>query len=76
MVQWHPTVLTRLAIVPQGIMNAYGVDIPRRGGKEVMYKEEDFVVQFPGCKVGPNRNCEKEMESYYKQWKATITREN
>ncbi|SLM33395.1 aspartate aminotransferase [Lasallia pustulata] len=55
-VQWHPTVLTRMAIVPQNIMNSYGIDIPSRGGQEVMYKEGDFLVSFPGCEDDPNRS--------------------
>lgn len=53
-------------------MNSYGVDIPSRGGKDVMYKDEDFIVSFPACELDPNRNCEKEMEPYYTRWKAAV----
>lgn len=70
-VQWHPTILTKLALVPQNILNSYGVDISSRGGKEVMYKDQDFVVRFPNCELDSNRNCENEMEPYYNQWHNT-----
>ena len=69
--QWHPTILTKLAIVPQNILNSYGSDIPSRGGKEVMYKEGDFIVRFPNCELDANRDCEREIEPYYNQWRTT-----
>lgn len=68
--QWHPTILTRLALVEQRLMNSYGIDISSRGGKEAMFKDDDFVVRFVNCELDNNRNCEKEMEPYYNQWKA------
>lgn len=70
-VQWHPTILTRLALIPQNLLNSYGVDISSRGGKEVMYKDNDFLVRFPNCELDSNRNCEHEMEPYYNQWRST-----
>ncbi|KAG6986417.1 hypothetical protein G7Y79_00095g101310 [Physcia stellaris] len=69
-VQWHPTILTKLALIPQRLLNSYGVDISSRGGKEAMFKDDDFVVRFVGCELDSNRNCEQEMEPYYNQWKA------
>lgn len=53
-------------------MNSYGVNIPARGGEEVMYKDKDFIVSFPGCEVERVRSCEKEMDPYYTQWKAAV----
>ena len=69
-VQWHPTILTKLALIPQRLLNSYGVDISSRGGKEAMFKDDDFVVHFVNCEPDANRNCEQEMEPYYNQWKA------
>lgn len=66
-VQWHPTVLSKLAIVPQNIINAYNT---AEKGKQV-FKTGDFVVRAPGClKNGEGRRtCEHELEGYRAQWK-------
>ncbi|KAG8530903.1 uncharacterized protein KY384_004260 [Bacidia gigantensis] len=45
-VQWHPTILTKLALVPLRILNTYNVDIATRGGQDVMYKRGDFLVRL------------------------------
>ncbi|KAL9608240.1 MAG: hypothetical protein Q9167_006909 [Letrouitia subvulpina] len=71
-VQWHPTILTKLALVPLRVMNSYGVEITSRGGKEVMYKDGDFVVRLVGCEADPNRSCEKEFDVFYNQWKQAL----
>ncbi|KAI4273195.1 MAG: hypothetical protein L6R35_006427 [Caloplaca aegaea] len=68
-VQWHPTILAKLAMIPQHLLNSYSVDIASRGGKDVMYKDGEFVVRLVGCELDQNRNCEKEMETYYEKWK-------
>ncbi|KAL8722433.1 MAG: hypothetical protein Q9181_007490 [Wetmoreana brouardii] len=70
-VQWHPTILTKLALIPQRLLNSYNVDIASRGGKDAMYKDGDFVVRLVACEADPNRNCEKEFEEYYDKWKAS-----
>ncbi|KAI4161761.1 MAG: hypothetical protein LQ342_004593 [Letrouitia transgressa] len=74
-VQWHPTILTKLALVPQRVINSYGVEIASRGGKEVMYKDGDLVVRLVGCEGDPNRSCEKEFDVFYNQWKRTVGKE-
>ncbi|KAL8936167.1 MAG: hypothetical protein Q9211_004318 [Gyalolechia sp. 1 TL-2023] len=71
-VQWHPTILTKLALVPQRLLNSYNVDIASRGGKDVMYKDGDFVVRLVACELYQNRDCEKEFELYYIKWKRSI----
>lgn len=38
-----------------------------------MYKEDDFVVRFIGCELDSNRNCEKEMDPFYEQWKKAVS---
>lgn len=45
--QWHPTILSKLAIVPQRFINAYSRD---KHGAE--YQDGDIVVRFPGCTSG------------------------
>ena len=68
-VQWHPTILTRLALIQQTLINSYSIDVASRGGKEVVYKEGDFIVRLVGCELDAQRDCEKEMEPVYQQWK-------
>ena len=74
-VQWHPTILTKLALVPQKILNSYNVDIPSRGGREVMYKKSDFVVRLVGCDLDAARNCEREFDQYYDEWKLQLEKD-
>ncbi|MCJ1408047.1 hypothetical protein MMC19_002120 [Ptychographa xylographoides] len=68
-VQWHPTILTKLSLIPQRTLNSYTVDIASRGGSEVTYLDGDFVVRAVGCERDPNRNCYEEMDPWYQQWK-------
>ena len=70
--QWHPTILTKLALVPLRLLNSYNIDIESRGGKEIMYKEGDFIQRLVGCELDQNRKCEREMDLIYQQWKTSI----
>ena len=45
--QWHPTILSKLAIVPQRLINSYSRD---KHGAE--YQDGDIVVRFPSCTLG------------------------
>jgi mannan polymerase II complex MNN11 subunit len=68
-VQWHPTILSKLAIIPQRTINAYG----KEGwtSKEGLYKDGDFVIRFAGCE-GTGRDCTKEAGQFSKQWRAVF----
>ncbi|EAW10520.1 putative alpha-1,6-mannosyltransferase subunit [Aspergillus clavatus NRRL 1] len=66
-IQWHPTVLARLALVPQRIMNAYSKD-SSTASVDGTYKDGDLIIRFFGCDSDPKRNCEKEMDPYYNLW--------
>lgn len=58
LVQWHGTVLARMALVPQRVMNSY-----TRGEGDEVYQDGDFVANFHGCdSPGVGRDCEKEAE--------------
>lgn len=72
-VQWHPTILTKLALTEQRLLNSYSIDIASRGGKNAMYQEDDFIVRLVGCELDSQRNCEKEMDPFYQQWKKAVT---
>ncbi|KAF9888106.1 hypothetical protein FE257_009242 [Aspergillus nanangensis] len=73
-VQWHPTVLSRLALVPQRIINAYSKE-SNGAGKDGSYKEGDFIIRFFGCDSDPKRNCEKELDPYYNLWAKKLKNE-
>ncbi|KAL9627813.1 MAG: hypothetical protein Q9204_006315 [Flavoplaca sp. TL-2023a] len=74
-VQWHPTILTKMALIPQRLLNTYNIDIASRGGGKAVYKEGDFVVRMVGCETDPARNCEREFEDMRVVKGAQIMRE-
>ncbi|KAF1836870.1 alpha-1,6-mannosyltransferas-like protein subunit [Decorospora gaudefroyi] len=61
-VQWHGTILAKLAIVPQNILNAYasGPASDTNGS----FNEGDLVANFPGCDRDA-RDCFKEQHAYW-----------
>lgn len=66
-VQWHPTILSKLALVPQRTMNSYNKGDTETGA----YKDGDFVIRFPGCDQ-PGRSCQGEAEPFSKHWKTAF----
>ena len=61
LVQWHGTVLMKMALVPQRIMDSY--TMAEGDNTEGMYKDGDFIANFHGCdRPGAGRDCEKEAE--------------
>ncbi|KAI9707834.1 MAG: hypothetical protein M1820_004439 [Bogoriella megaspora] len=69
-VQWHGTILAKLALVPIRTMNAYFRD-PKdpTGNSDYTHKEGDFVVNFTGCDTDESRDCEKEMAPMIARWR-------
>ncbi|KAI5800018.1 galactosyl transferase GMA12/MNN10 family-domain-containing protein [Geopyxis carbonaria] len=65
-VQWHPTILTKLALIPQKIMNSYPTPIESKLAEsgDAIYEKGDFVVHFHNC-WNPGRSCEKEFMAYW-----------
>ncbi|RJE23062.1 Alpha-1,6-mannosyltransferase subunit [Aspergillus sclerotialis] len=70
-VQWHPTVLARMAVVPQRTLNAYSRD-STGAAIDGTYKEGDLVLRFFGCDLDAKRSCEGEMEPFYNLWKKKV----
>ena len=64
--QWHPTILARTAIVPQRTLNAYSKD-SSGASSDGTYQDGDFLIRFPGCDHAQAHDCE-ELESYYMLW--------
>ncbi|KAL9087862.1 MAG: hypothetical protein Q9165_006424 [Trypethelium subeluteriae] len=73
-VQWHGTILAKLALVPQRILNSYLRDPD--GGTEGAYAEGDFVVNFFGCDIAGDRNCEEEMTPMITRWREIRDRQH
>ena len=67
--QWHPTIMTKLSLIPQRIINSYTAEISSRGGKAVTFQEEDFIAHAVGCEKDANRNCEDELDLWFDKWK-------
>ncbi|KAG9229866.1 galactosyl transferase GMA12/MNN10 family-domain-containing protein [Amylocarpus encephaloides] len=65
-VQWHPTILSKLVLIPQRTLNAYNPAY--YDAKEGQYTDGDFVVRFAGCDT-VGRDCIKEAEPFSKQWR-------
>ncbi|KAH6897408.1 galactosyl transferase GMA12/MNN10 family-domain-containing protein [Thelonectria olida] len=64
-VQWHPTILSKLALIPQRTMASYG-----RNGEGNSYREGDFVAVMVDCRPSGPSSCDKQSQSYLQQLKA------
>lgn len=67
LVQWHGTILARIAIVPQKIMNSY------ISGKALeQYTDGDFVANAPACGLPNQPTCETALRPYYNVFKGIL----
>lgn len=66
--QWHPTILTKLALIPQRFINSYAIDIPSRG-TNARFGDGDFIARVPGCEKDEKRDCEAEITPFYNKWR-------
>lgn len=80
-IQWHPTLLAKLAIVDQRMLNSYSPESVEQRGEAgaasaygVEWKAGDLVVNLKGCAVTTGRDCTREMKQYFKIWKETVER--
>ena len=64
--QWHGSVLSRLALVPQGVLNGY-----TRGLEGEEWREGGFVKNANGCE-GEGRGCEAEVAALYEEWVGVV----
>ncbi|CAJ2511598.1 Uu.00g072230.m01.CDS01 [Anthostomella pinea] len=68
-VQWHPTILSKLAIVPQRTINAYAGDAH---GEQ--YKDGDIAVLFPHCSGTGDKSCARVSERFSQQWRTSFSK--
>ena len=81
-VQWHPTILAKIALVPQRLMNSYSIEVGPAKSKDndqlqtqnALFQDGDLLVHFHGCRAAPERDCEKEMKPYYENWQREVRR--
>ncbi|KAI1173063.1 galactosyl transferase GMA12/MNN10 family-domain-containing protein [Nemania sp. FL0916] len=66
-VQWHPTILSKLAIIPQRVISAYSTE--KRGAQ---YKDGDIAVIFAGCSGTGTKSCANEAERYKQRWRTAF----
>ena len=79
-VQWHPTILAKLVVINQRKINSYNfatapqIDMGTGKSREhdSKWQPGDFVVNLKGCEEAKERDCEKEMNDYYKKWENEI----
>ncbi|KAF4585825.1 alpha-1,2-galactosyltransferase-like protein [Ophiocordyceps camponoti-floridani] len=64
LVQWHPTILSKLALVPQRTIAAYP-----NAKSGAAYQKGDMVIIFPDCKP---QTCEPESKPYLDQWRSAL----
>src|SRR5271156_4777432 len=68
-VQWHPTILAKLVLIEQRLMNSYnyaakpGLNLDATVIRQVdsMWQEGDLLINFKGCDETRERNCETEI---------------
>jgi len=65
-VQWHGTILAKLALVPQRIMSS---SVKDRSGHNTggVYNEGDFIVTFDGCDKHKAATCEEDMAPFLRK---------
>ncbi|OAQ71032.1 alpha-1,2-galactosyltransferase-like protein [Pochonia chlamydosporia 170] len=63
-VQWHPTILSKLALVPQRTLASYSQSTV---GEQ--YQDGDFVVLFAGCTKTGHQSCQTESSHYWDKMK-------
>ncbi|ETN43800.1 uncharacterized protein HMPREF1541_11124 [Cyphellophora europaea CBS 101466] len=78
-VQWHPTILAKLALVEQRVLNSYNFAYGEREGvdgvkrrHDAKWQPGDFVVNLKNCDFSENRDCDKEMADYFARWQKEV----
>jgi mannan polymerase II complex MNN11 subunit len=66
-VQWHPTILSKLALIPQGTINAYS-----KSDKGEEYRPGDLVIRFTECEKKSTKACEDEAKPFAQTWMAAF----
>lgn len=69
-VQWHGTILAKLALVPQRLFNSYMPEPDMRNTyTDGHYQQGDFIANFRGCQKDQTRSCDEEMAPLMSRWR-------
>ena len=71
MVQWHPTILAKVAVVPQTVLGSYTNEVATADQGEA-YISGDFVAQFNGCNADEKNNCDTQLSKYGPKWRVAF----
>lgn len=79
-IQWHPTLLAKLALVDQRVLNSYSHKSKPTSDEwtedqkkhDELWQTGDFVVNLKGCDIEKDRSCEKEMKEYFELWRKEV----
>ncbi|KAI1431805.1 galactosyl transferase GMA12/MNN10 family-domain-containing protein [Xylaria sp. CBS 124048] len=66
-VQWHPTILSKMAVVPQRTINAYS-----SAEYGAQYGDGDIAVVFAQCSGTGITSCASEAERYTQRWRKSF----
>ncbi|ORY56113.1 galactosyl transferase GMA12/MNN10 family-domain-containing protein [Pseudomassariella vexata] len=66
-VQWHPTILSKLAVIPQDLINSYGT-----ATKGKAYENGDLAIRFAGCTRSSSSGCAEQAKPYQSKWRETF----
>jgi mannan polymerase II complex MNN11 subunit len=61
--RWHGTILAKIALIPQNVLNSYHEKEAAMSTDNGLYKEGDFILNFGDC-ANEKRNCLTEMTPY------------
>ncbi|KAF2860893.1 glycosyltransferase family 34 protein [Piedraia hortae CBS 480.64] len=75
-VQWHGTILAKMALVPLRVINSHTREGLKSADSEGIYQEGDFVANFNGCAKDPGRSCDQEMAPLISRWRVMREQEN
>jgi hypothetical protein len=64
------------------MMNSYSTELSRSDSSDsdrprapsTIFQEGDLLVHLQGCGSDAERDCEKEMRSYYEKWQREVQR--
>ncbi|KAJ2905258.1 glycosyltransferase family 34 protein [Zalerion maritima] len=66
--QWHPTLLSKLAVIPQKLINAYQTE---KDGDQ--FQDGDFVLRLTGCTKGDGeKSCDREGGRIAQKWRTAF----
>lgn len=64
--RWHGTLLAKIALIPQNLLNSYTEKDHKLAGRDGMWKDGDFMVSFPDCSEPP-RSCKEDMDPWFRK---------